>query len=202
MIIVECVQGSEEWFTAKLGIPSASSFGKIITSAGKASTSRVKYADQLLANWLAGKHLNCYESADMKRGKELEQQARDNYMFESGNAVEQIGFCYLDEKKETGCSPDGLIGKDGTQEIKCPKASTLVSYYGKLCPVKYYPQVQGQLWITDRQFCDFYAWHPELMPYLIRVERNEEYIGWLKKAVKEFVEYLDTRKEELKGWKV
>ena len=203
MILVDCIQGTDEWFAARLGIPTASNFNKIITSLGKPSTSKVKYADTLLADWLAGKPVDAVGTSYwMDRGTELEQQARDNYTFETGNEVEQIGFAYLDVRQEVGCSPDGLIGDDGVQEIKCPKASTLVSYYGKPCPAAYYPQVQGELWVTDRQWCDFYVWHPELMPYLIRVERDESYIKLMATEVEKFVRYLDKRKKELEKWRI
>lgn len=203
MIIVDCIQGSDEWFAARLGIPTASNFGKIITSLGKPSTSKVKYADQLLADWLAGKPIDAIETSYwMNRGTELEQQARDDYTFKTDNEVEPIGFAYLDVKEQVGASPDGLIGDDGIQEIKCPKGSTLVGYYGKPCPAKYYPQVQGELWVTGREWCDFYAWHPELMPYLIRVKRDESYIKLMAEEVEKFVKYLKKRKSELKGWKV
>ena len=203
MIIVDCIQGTPEWFAARLGIPTASNFGKIFTSAGKHSTSRNGYADCLLADYLAGKPVDQMESTHwMERGNELEQQARDNYSFETGNEVDQIGFVYLDVKQTTGASPDGLIGDDGMVEIKCPKASTLVGYYGKDCPAKYVPQVQGQLWICEREWCDFYAYHPLLLPVLVRVERDEKYIKLLAEAVAEFVEYLNKRKKALKKWRM
>ena len=203
MIQLNCIQGSPEWFTARLGIPTASNFGKILTAGGKASTSRKTYADKLLAEWLAGKPVDQMETtAWMQRGNELEQQARDNYEFETGNEVDQIGFVYLDVKRKAGCSPDGYVGEDGLIEIKCPKASSLVGYYGKPCPSKYVPQVQGQLWICEREWCDFYAYHPDLLPCIIRVERDEKYIKLLAEAVAEFNEYLDKRKKALKEWRV
>jgi len=203
LIQVDCEQGSLDWFQARLGIPTASNFGKILTATAKKSTSRTGYADQLLADWLAGKPVDQLESTHwMQRGTEMEQQARDAYEFESGNTVEQIGFVYLDVKQRTGCSPDGLIGDDGCWEAKCPKASTLVSYYGKGCPSKYIPQVMGEMWICERDYCDFYAFHPLLMPHLVRVERDDFYIGLLAEAVEKFNEYLNKRKKGLEQWKV
>lgn len=203
MIQLDVTQGSPAWFQARLGIPTASQFGKILTSSGKHSTSRTGYANQLLADWLAGKPVDQTETTFwMERGSEMEKQARDTYEFESGNTVEQIGFVYLDVKKRVGCSPDALINDDGVWEAKCPKASTLVSYYGKGCPAKYIPQVMGEMWICERQYADFYAFHPELMPHLVRVERDEKYIKLLAEAVEEFNVYLDKRKKELRGYKL
>ena len=52
-----------------------------------------------------------------------------------------------------GASPDGLIGEDGLLEIKCP---TKRLYSG--VPWHYMAQVQGQLHILDRRWCDFVCW--------------------------------------------
>ena len=58
------------------------------------------------------------------------------------------------------------------------------------------------MWICERDYCHFYAFHPLLMPHLVRVERDEKYIKLLAEAVEEFNEYLDKRKKGLKKWKV
>ena len=54
MIVLEHEQGSNEWFAARLGRPSASMFSKFITSAGKASTSADSYINELIAERLPG----------------------------------------------------------------------------------------------------------------------------------------------------
>ena len=45
-----------EWLDAKLGIPSASSFKRILTSTGALSKGRTKYMAELLAEWALGEH--------------------------------------------------------------------------------------------------------------------------------------------------
>ena len=63
MIILDHEQGTEEWFAARLGKPSASNFSKLITATGKPSSSLVhaytptkeyfkKYHDQIAAEVL------------------------------------------------------------------------------------------------------------------------------------------------------
>ena len=232
MIILDIDQGTPEWHAARLGIPTSSNFGKILTSTGKKSTSAEGYMNEILAGWLAGKPVDLYENQSMKDGKEREAEARLSYEIQTGNEVRQIGFAYLDERRTIGASPDGLVGsggwyseatriikehleneikfdckvscpgESGGLEIKCPKASTLISYYDKGCPAKYYPQVQGQMWVCNLEWVDFYAYHPDLTPYLFRVERDDDYIKSLAEAVEKFNVKLEKRKKELEGWKV
>jgi hypothetical protein len=203
MIILDCIQGSPEWHAARLGIPTASNFGKILTSTAKPSSQAATYMNELLAGWLAGKPVDTLDTTHwMERGTELEAEARLRYEIQTGNAVRQVGFVYLDEDRRVGCSPDGLIDNDGGLEIKCPKASTLVSYYGKGCPAVYVPQVQGQIWVCELGWVDFYVYHPDMVPYLFRVDRDEVYIRSLAEAVEKFNIRLDKKKEELRQWKM
>jgi len=200
MIVLDIPQGSPEWHAARLGIPTASRFGDILTSQKKSSSSAGRYMDELLAEWMAGKPVDTVENTVwMDRGHELEQEARLRYELDTELAVAQVGFVYLDEGRAVGASPDGLV-KGGGLEIKCPKASTLVSYYGKGCPAKYIPQVQGCMWICDRPWWDFFGYHPDLPPHLVRVERDEGYIRLLAEAVEEFNSTMYQRREELKEW--
>ena len=202
IIVTDVIQGSDAWHKLRLGKPSASKFGMILTGTGKRSTSYKDYADQLCADWLANQPTETYKSADMERGNELEESARLAYEFQTGLTTEQVGFVYLDVKENVGCSPDALVGDDGLLEIKNRKAKNLVKEYDKGCPTKVIPQIQGQMWVCDRQWCDYYSSHPMLMPYLVRVERDEKYIKLLAEAVSEFSDYLIKRKKALKQWKV
>jgi len=189
MIVSEFKQGTEDWLIERSSIPSASNFAKILTTKGAASTMAGTYMNQLLAEWYVGGPVDVEEGSFwMNRGNELEPEARGIYEIISNNSTKQVGFCFKDEKKMVGCSPDSLIGDDGLLELKCPKASTMVSYIlGRRLPLKYFQQVHGQIWITGRQWCDFMAYHPEFEPFMIRVERDEEFIGHLEKRIGDFV---------------
>lgn len=107
----------------------------------------------------------------MQRGHDLEAEARHVYELETFNKVHNGGFFELNEW--VGASPDGLIGNDGLVEIKCPKYSTMIEYLlNNKLPKIYEWQVHGQLWVTNRNWCDFVAYHPKLKPLIIRVERD------------------------------
>ena len=109
----------------------------------------------------------------MQRGTELEPEARAWYEFEKNVEVIKAGF--FEYNDWIGASPDGLVGEDGLLEIKCPKYSTMMDYLiKKELPKTYYYQVHGQLLVTDRQWCDFLAYHPSLPKFVLRVERDKK----------------------------
>ena len=71
MRICEHEQGSPEWFAARLGVPSASMFAKIVTTKGVWSTQADSYINQLVAEQLTGEREEVYQSHHMLRGIEL-----------------------------------------------------------------------------------------------------------------------------------
>lgn len=191
MRIIECEQGSLEWLQARLGVPSASSYSKLITSAGKASAQSDAYINQLVAERITGEPSFFQVTDPMQRGMDLEPDARISYEMESGRLVEQVGFLKHDTL-EAGASPDGLIGDTGGLEIKCPSPHTHVEYLrsGRL-PTKYFQQVQGCLWISGRDWWDFMSYHPKMEPLIVRVFRDEVFIKALECAVIEALREID-----------
>ena len=184
MRVTEHEQRTEGWFQARLGKPSASSFHKLITPTGKPAASADSYINDLIAERITGRQASVFVSDAMQRGTDLEPLAVEVYELINDCKVFDIGFCLHDEI-EAGASPDGLVGDVGLLEIKCPLGNTMVSYLraGNVLPSKYIPQVQGQLWITDREWCDFMAYHPDMTVLLVRVERDQEYIDKLEAEV-------------------
>jgi putative phage-type endonuclease len=199
MIIVDVLQGSPEWLVARLGIPTASGFDRIITTRGEPSKQAQKYMYQLAAERITGVKEESYQNGAMQRGTEMEAEARAMYELISGNEVKIVGVCYLNEKKLYGCSPDGLIGEDGVIEIKCPTSAVHVAYLldGGL-PTEYFQQVQGQLFVTGREYVDFFSFYPGIKPLLIRIERDEKFIKSLETELKEFCKKLDEITKKIK----
>lgn len=187
-------QGTEEWFAARYGIPSASEFSKLITGEGKPSTQMSDYAAMLAAERYAGSQLERWEGNQWtERGHELEDDARADYEFLRGVTVELTGFV---TNHGAGCSPDGLVGDDGLHEIKCLSPHRHVSAlayhkkHGKV-PASYIPQLQGQLWVCERQWNDITFYHPNLPGLTVRVERDESYIDKLAARVALCIEKRD-----------
>jgi len=87
-ILTDLEQGSDEWLAARLGIPTASNFSKLITSTGKKSTQLDGYARTLAAETLMGKPEEGFKSGWMDRGTELEPMARAWYEFQTDIVIE------------------------------------------------------------------------------------------------------------------
>jgi len=190
-IHADIVQGTQEWRRLRAGIPTASAFDNIVTPTGKKSTQDEKYRFMLLAERMMGHPIDDSKSKWMLRGQDMEGEARAFYEFQRDLPVELIGFV-TNDAGTIGASPDAFVGDEGTLEIKCPSEAIHVSYLlKKSVDAAYYPQVQGQLWITERKWADILSYHPELPPALIRVERDEPFIKTLSELVTAFSEELE-----------
>ena len=193
MKIIDVEQGTPEWLQARVGIPTASAFDRIITSKTlKLSAQAAKYRYELIAEWTLGHPLDSGTNAWMNRGSDLEAEARNAYEFLTENTVEQVGFVTTDDGL-IGCSPDGLVGDDGGVEIKCPGAAKHVE--NMRSHDDYRIQIYGCMWICERAWWDFVSYCPGFSPVVRRVERDDEIIGKIEKAVRKFVDDLQAQKE-------
>lgn len=194
LIIRDFEQGTDEWFKAKAGVPSSSCFDKILDSKGKRSTQRKTYMYKLAGEKITGTYSsNLFQTAAMKRGNDLEPEARDYFSFTEGLPVDQVALIYNDDNKRYSCSPDGLISeKEEGLEIKCPELATAVKYLddNKL-PTKYKLQVQGSMAVTGYTHWWFLSYYPGLKPLILKVERDEAFIDIIKAELNLFCDELD-----------
>lgn len=188
-IIIHCEQGTPEWYAARLGIASASNFAKILAK-GEGKTRR-RYMLDLASERLTGEAAESYTNDYMERGKVMEAEARDLYAFKTDCEPLQVGFIRRDDVM-AGASPDSLLGDDGLLEIKTKLGALQLDVLelGRL-PPEHVAQVQGQLWISNRDYCDFVSYWPKLPLFVNRVERDEKYIATLAQAVADFNGELD-----------
>ncbi len=167
MKIVDCKQGSPEWLAARLGIPTASNFDRIVTAKTfKASAQQAGYAAQLMAEWFLRTPLDDTGTAFMERGTEMEPEAAKWYAWQHDADPREVGFCLTDDET-AGASPDRLIGDEGLLEIKCPGAVKAMAYYLAGGTDEYAMQIQGQLWVTRRKWCDLLLYNPTI-PCVVR----------------------------------
>ncbi len=186
MIIIDCEQGSPEWFSARLGIPTASEFSTVLAVGirGGKSLTRVAYLNKLAGEILTGEPMANYVSPDMERGKLMEDEARNFYSFMHDVEPQRVGFVRNGNK---GASPDSLIGNDGGLEIKSAAAHIQVARLldGGL-PTEHKAQVQGNIWVCEREWWDFCSYCPKLPLLCVRVYRDESYISKLAQEVELF----------------
>lgn len=180
-------EANPDWLSLRAGKFTGSDF---IVMLGNSETKRKMILEKATEHIL-GKPCNKdkFLSADMIRGIELEDEARELYIIETFNEVEQVGFIQRDEY--SGCSPDGLVEEDGLIEIKCPKDTVFVeqSISGKI-KLDYYAQMQYNMFITGRKWCDYVAYN-ENFPLLIRrYERDEEYIKKIEIALEDGIQQV------------
>lgn len=188
MQVINCEQGSQEWLDLRLGKATASRFSDVISK----GVGRKTYMLKLAAEYLTRQSQDNFKSSAMEWGTEHESMARANYELETGMEVSEVGFIQVSDW--VGVSPDGLVGDDGLIEIKCPNTNTHIETFlsGKM-PTKHKPQVQGQLWATDRKWCDFVSFDPRLprnQLFITRVNRDDEYIKTLVDGIDLFVSQL------------
>lgn len=94
-------------------------------------------------------------------GTNMEPQALSAYELLTGHSVEPAPFVPFEDW--TGASPDGYIGDDGLIEIKCPfgirkDVDPVFKSLGD--QPHYHAQIQLQLFVTGRTWCDFFQWSP------------------------------------------
>ena len=182
-------QRSDEWRKLKAGKVSGTGFGNVL--AGKDTARRRDYLN-LLAWERKEQRLAEFECNEyMQWGIDHEDTAGWAYSVIKNVKFKSVGFVQMNDY--IGVSPDGLVDICGMVEIKCPKTTTHERYIksGRL-PSQYRPQVQGQMWVCERAYCDFVSYDPRhATPLFIhRVWRDDKYIKRLSEACDEFIEEL------------
>lgn len=187
MIIHNSAQGSPEWHKDRCGVVSASMFKAARTKLKNGDWSAVArdYAVKTAVERISGYPMDeGFETFAMRRGRELEPEARDHLALHIGKEISECGFVTTDCRR-FGASADGLIADDEGVEIKCVMSperirSTLLDHDVSA----YMDQIQGGMWITGRNI-----WHLGIYTPILEgvnkaitvwtVERDEDYIARL-----------------------
>ena len=199
-------QRTEDWFLARKGKVTASRISDVMAKGrgGAESLTRQKYIDQLVTERLTKYIQEGYTNEAIQRGVELEATARAAYCFAKDCHVDEIGFVEHPGISNSGASPDGLVQDTGLVEIKCPNSLTHIEYIlaGKP-PAKYIPQMAWQMACTGRKWVDFVSYDDRLEDeskhiFIVRYERDDEYIAELEEAVKKFLDEVEVKVQKFK----
>lgn len=199
MQVVECAQGSDEWHAARVGVITGSEFGtargvyKSGKEAGMPNAAAKNYAFKKAIERIGGKLLDDgFENWGMRRGHELEPEARKEHEVQLGEVVHRVGFVKTDDGR-FGCSLDGMIGhRQGGSEYKCfasPEKLRDIILDGDLSEVM--DQVQGGIKIAELEWMDFCLYCPELASagntlWHRRIFRDDTYIAALWADLEKF----------------
>jgi len=201
--MTEIIQGTDEWFAARLGKVTASRVADVIakTKTGY-STSRDNYMAQLVCERLTGQKGESFSNAAMQWGTDTEPKAREAYMAARFEIVTEVGFVNHQTIEDAGASPDGFVGDLGLIEIKCPNTATHIdTLLSQTVPSKYNTQMQWQMICTGRHWTDFVSYDPrlpaELQLFIKRVEYDPVFGAMLEKEVIGFLKELDDKIKQL-----
>lgn len=215
MLTVNCEQGSTLWLDSRVGCITASNFKDCTTllksgpNKGSYSGKTKEYAFKLAIERITGKRIeeDKFETYEIRRGHELEPDARLSHEEKEGVLVQQVGFALTDDSL-FGASADGFIDDDGLAEYKCfiaPSSLMPILLDGNIEP--YLPQVQGGMWVTGKQYAHFVLYCPALKDIgkdvnVFKVERDDDYIEQLEAGLWKFNAFVEKYKTILIGGKV
>lgn len=189
----DLIQGSEEWYSARLGLLTASEMKLVITPTLKIASNDKERAHiyELLAQRINRYVEPHYISDDMLRGTEDEIEARLLYAKHYA-PVEEMGFITNDRWGFTlGFSPDALVGEEGFIEAKSRRqkyqVETIVeNVLGQTIPADYLMQQQTGHLVSERPWCDFCSYSGGLPMAVIRVYPDDKVANAIVEAAGAF----------------
>jgi len=200
LIISEHKQNTPEWIAERLGCPSASEFKRIVTAKGVRSESRGKYINELASEIITGERAASYKNKAMDQGHEREQENIDLYKFRNGCEITQVGFCWKDENKLYGASPDALVNDDGLMEAKNSNGAQQIDriLHGWTA-AEHHRQAMGQMLVTGRKWCDVVSYCRGMKTVTVRFERDEKFLEILEFELIMFNDELMELVDKIRG---
>lgn len=199
MMVIDCEQGTSEWFRIRSGMPTASEFATVMAKGkdGGDSKTRKTYMLKLAGEILTGEPMEQFTNIHMERGKIMENEARNLYCFQTDYDLQRVGFIINGPK---GCSPDSLIGDKGMVEIKTQLPHLLIDTLLKGdFPPEHKAQCQGGLLVAEREWIDIAVYWPRLPLFVKRAYRDDAYIAQLSKAIEIFNNELTETVERVRA---
>jgi len=189
--IIDVIQRSEQWHDLRLGSIGGSAINAVLAQGSGKTRKKLLY--QLAAEILTRHKTDNFVSAEMQRGIDYESEARTAYEILTGHKVDVVGMIVPDDAVGIHASPDGLVGDNGVIEIKVLLPHVFVEQVDTgAIKTAYKRQIQHILWVSERSWCDYVAYCPEMPDplYIQRVERS-------KSAISTIVEKCGAFRKEL-----
>ena len=151
-------QRSPEWYSARKYRITASAVGGIL---GLSPFQKPSDVMRRMINEYKGLPNEFTGNAATEWGVFNEDGAIQQYELKTGNRVQKCGFFAYEDW--LGCSPDGLLENNGMIEVKCPfglRSADDPKFKTAQQQTHYYAQIQLQMYVMGRTWCDFYQWAP------------------------------------------
>lgn len=196
-------QSTPEWYAIRRGMVTASKFATVLANGrgGKndPSVTRRKYMLNLISERMGGQPADEYSNRHMERGKAMEQDALNVYALMQDVELERVGFVKRDD--DVGCSPDAFaLGVNGMAQVKTAEPHIqLERVLNPGLPAEHVCQVQGELWVCEREWNDFVSYWPGLPLMVVRVYRDEKAIKSIELGVLMFLNEMYELMAQLKA---
>lgn len=179
-------QRTEPWFEIRLGKVTASRLYDWLAVSkrdGSPLKARLDYEQEIMFEREFKTPFEHYISSAMQEGIDFEDFIRDQYAQITEFTVVPVGAWYNDH---FCASPDGGVKDEGLLEIKLLKDTSFTDVLANGVPEKHWQQIQGQLWASDRKWCDYVAASLSTRKIkIIRVKPDKEFHKKLEKSVQE-----------------
>lgn len=193
------LQGTGDWLAQRVGCATASRMNDVLATLknGKPGAERERYMKELLAERMTGSAMAHVITQPMRDGLAREPEARELYEAETGLLITLCGFVPHPTIENAGASPDGLVGNDGLIEVKCPTDLTYIDWLmAGTVPEKHKPQMLFQLACTQRTWCDFVAYNPNMKSarkrlFVRRFQPEPAQIAEIEDKVRTFLAEVD-----------
>jgi len=189
----DLLQVSEEWIAARCGMLTASEVRHIITPKMlPAKNEKMRaHACELLSQRITKYVDPRYVSDDMLRGQDDEIDARELYSKRYA-PVQEMGFIVRNFGEFLiGYSPDGLVGDDGTIEVKSRRAKLQIeTITNGSMPAEHMVQVQTGLLVSDRKWCDYLSYSAGLPMAVYRIAADPAMHDAIIAAAHEFEDFI------------
>jgi putative phage-type endonuclease len=211
--VIEVEQGTGPWLQTRVGRITSSRMADVMTrpKLTKNGTTRGgitelagrrTYRAELVCERLTGVPSEHHVTRPMQWGIDNEPFARTAYEVGEDVMVDTVGFVLHPTMDFCGASPDGIVGKDGCLEIKCPTSENFLDWrdFGGV-PEEHIPQMQWVMACCEREWCDFVAFDPRMpqgLRFLVRrMYRDEKRIAEMEFEVIHFHEEIEQKRLNL-----
>lgn len=196
--------GTPEWYTARLGKVTASR-GACLLVNGKGpyglGAGALTYASEVVAGMM-GIAPEEFSTPDMEEGVRREEESIEAYEAQTFNMTDPGAFLLIPDTI-IGATPDAFVGADGTVQAKNPRPKAhMETLLEQVVPSAYYTQIQWELMVSGRKWCDFISYCPAFPEdkrlVVIRMDHDERWTtNVLRPRIDNFIVYVNELRTKL-----